>query len=467
MQDRVGVSGALGLLLGVLCAVAGCAGCAGSPSGTADPAVGWWRGSAVHRGARLDLGVHFFRERGVLEATLSSADMMILDQPLDAVQCAGGQVRFTTRDEHPLRFVGHVVGDSIRAVALLGAVPGVVERGPDAAAVLQLGLARVARPPAAPYATRGVQFGGRAGRLVGTLFVPTPAHRKQAGVVLLQGSSSNLAREYLFQADHFARKGFVVLAFDKRGAGASSGEYGAANYEDLASDAAAAVECLRSQPEVDSMRVGVWGLSQGAFIAPLVAARVPALRYIVAVSSPGVPIGEAAVFQDSVRLTSAGFGASDVGRACALDRILLLWLRTGRAGPVLATRLANAADTPWRRASSLPARLPVGAALEGWYWRGRTLDPAPWWHSVHVPVLAVFGAADALIPAALSARRIERALRSNGNRDVTVRAFPAANHELRVLPLVAGGPWDWPRAAPGYQELVTHWMKSHSQSGNP
>lgn len=464
MKDREGAHGALGLLLGVLCAVAGCA---ASPSGTADPAAGWWRGAAVHRGARLDLGVHFYRERGVLKATLSSADMMILDQPLDGVQCTGGQVRFTTRDEHALRFVGHVFGDSIRAAAPVGAVPGVVARGPDDAAALQLGLARVARPPAAPYATRGVQFGGHAGRLAGTLFLPNPAHRKQAGVVLLQGSSSNLASEYLFQADHFARAGFVVLAFDKRGAGASSGDYGAASYDDLASDAAAAIECLRSQPEVDSMRVGVWGLSQGAFIAPLVAARVPALRYIVAVSSPGVPIGEAAVFQDSVRLATAGFGAFDVGRACALDRILLVWLRTGRAGPELATRLANAADTPWRRASSLPARLPVGAALEGWYWRGRTLDPVPWWHSVRVPVLAVFGAADPLIPAALSAQRIERALRANGNRDVTVRAFPAANHELRLLPLVAGGPWDWPRAAPGYLELVTHWMKSHSLPGNP
>jgi len=39
----------------------------------------------------------------------------------------------------------------------------------------------------------------------------------------------------------------------------------------------------------------------------------------------------------------------------------------------------------------------------------------------------------------------------------------AANHELRVLPLVAGGKWDWPRAAPGYLDFVTTWMVERSQ----
>jgi hypothetical protein len=78
-------------------------------------------------------------------------------------------------------------------------------------------------------------------------------------------------------------------------------------------------------------------------------------------------------------------------------------------------------------------------------------------------VLAIYGAADERIPAQASAARIERSLRAGANRDVTVRTFPAANHELRILPLVAGGKWDWPRAAPGYLDLVTTWMVERSQ----
>jgi pimeloyl-ACP methyl ester carboxylesterase len=434
------------------------------PSRTArDPLIGAWNGSAWFQGSRLDFGVRFQREAGALRATMSSPDLLLLDQPLVDVTGDGRQVRFMTPDESPLHFEGTLVGDSLRGTASVPAVPRVVNKG---SAPLVFALGRSAPQTALPYTTKEVSFANGAVRLAGTLFVPTKGENPHAGVVLLQGSSTNLRREYLFYADHFARAGLAVLTFDKRGTGESTGDYGAATYEVLAEDAAAAVECLRGQAGVDKERVGIWGLSQGAFIAPLVAARIP-LRFIVAVSAPGTPIGESAAYQDSMRLTSGGFDSADITRAMSLNRRLLEWLRTGEGKAELGALLAEAADSPWRRASSLPARLPSGAALEGWYWRGRMLDPAPWWRAVHVPVLAVYGAADELVPAKKSAGRIERELHRAKNPDVRVRVFPAANHVLRTLPLVAGGKWDWPRASPGYMDLVTDWMLEHVETGPP
>lgn len=434
-----------------------------APREAYDAPLGTWRGSAMFRGARLDLSVRFEREGSGLRGTMSSADLLLLDQPLEDVRSAGRQVRFVTADDYPLRFEGVVDGDSLRGIAAVPAVPGVVARG-AATHEIRFALRRDRRPAATPpYATREVRFASGEARLAGTLFVPRAAPQPHAGIVLLQGSSSNLRREYRFYADHFARAGLAVLAFDKRGKGESTGDYGAATYDVLAGDAAAAVEFLRAQPGVDRERVGVWGLSQGAFIAPLVAARVPSLRFLVAVSAPGTPVGESAAYQDSIRLVSGGFDSADLQRAMTLNRRLLEWLRTGRDRDELIALLSEAADTGWRRASSLPPRLPSAPSLEGWYWRGRTLDPAPWWRAVRVPVLAVYGAADELIPAGPNSRAIERALRGGSKRDATVRVFPAANHMIRTLPLVAGGPWDWPRAAPGYLELVTNWILEHSR----
>jgi pimeloyl-ACP methyl ester carboxylesterase len=437
---------------------------AGSPG--KDPLVGSWSGSAVFQGSRLDFSVRFHREAGALKATMSSPDLLLLDQPLNDVSSDGRQVRFTTPDESPLRFEGTLVGDSLRGTASVPSVPGVVGKG-QAGSPLRFALGRSALSPTPPYTTREVSFTNGAARFAGTLFIPSASAGARAGVVLLQGSSSNLRREFRFYADHFARAGLAVLTFDKRGKGESTGDYGAATYDVLADDAAAAVECLRRQGGVDPARVGVWGLSQGAFIAPLVAARVPALRFIVAVSAPGTPIGESAAYQDSMRLSSGGFDAADIVRALSLDRRLVEWLRTGEGKAELGALLAEAADTPWRRASSLPARLPSGPPIEGWYWRGRMLDPAPWWRAVHVPVLAVYGASDELVPAKKSAGRVEHELHRAKNPDVTVRVFPAANHVLRTLPLVAGGKWDWPRAAPGYMDLVTGWMREHVDPASP
>ncbi len=426
-----------------------------------DP-VGTWQGTAWLAGAPLELRVRFFRAGSELHATLSCRDMMLLEEPLDSVRCREQQVRFSTADEHALRFTGVWDGDSLRGTAVVPVVPGVTVRA-QAGPTLSWAFGRAPEPAGGPYATRDVRIASGTARLAGTLYVPRSPPGAHAGIVLLQGSSSNRRAEARFHADLFARSGLEVLVFDKRGNGESTGDYATATYDSLAADAAAAIRFLRLQPGVDARRVGLWGLSQGAFIAPLVAARLPDLAFIVALSAPGMPIGVAAAYQDSMRLSSAGFDAADVRRAVSLDWRLNNWLSTGKDQAELGALLDEAGSTRWRRASSLPARLPVGRSVESWYWRGRMLDPLPGWQAVKMPVLLLYGAADELVPARASARAIEHALLRGGNHDVTLKVFPAANHVLRTLPQVAAGKWDWPRAAPGYLDLVTQWIAEHTR----
>ena len=434
--------------------------CAQPPAGLRRARDGAYRGVAVYRGARLPFGVHFRGDGDTLRAFFDSADLMILGQPLELVSYEPPRVAFTTADDHPVRFEGVVAGDSIVGSAAVGAVPGVVAAGDTARMRFSL---QWTLEPAPPYDTRRVHFMSGDVELGGTVYLPPDGPHTLPGVVILQGSSANLRHEYRFYADHFARAGFAVLVFDKRGHGESEGDYGAATYDDLARDAAAALAKLRAEPAVAPARVGLWGLSQGAMLAPMVAASAESLAFVVAVSAPGIPIGLASAYQDSVRLKQAGFGVAQAESAAVLDRRLLDWLRSARGGEPLAAELARVADTPWRRASAIPAQLPSPPALDGWYWRGRLLDPLPAWRALRVPALVVFGEADELLPAAPSAANIGRALREGRNQDHTLKTFPAANHVLRTLPLVAGGEWDWPRAAPGYLDLMTDWMRAHAR----
>jgi len=324
-------------------------------------------------------------------------------------------------------------------------------------------VVRRAPPAPPPYTTREVRVAAPGATLAATLFVPRTATTKHAAVLILQGSSTNLRTEYRFQADQFARAGFVVLTFDKRGNGQSTGNYRRATYDDLVADARAAFDTLASQLEVDSRRAGVWGLSQGALIAPLVAQGKAA--FVVAVSSPGMPISEAAAYQDSLRVAWAGRPEADAARAAAAHRALARALSTNQSSAELKALFASTAREPWRRLTGLPATPPADEELRGWYWLGRTLDPIVWWRSLQVPVLLVYGEADELVSARPSAERLAAALREAGNNDVTTRIYPRANHVVRLVasPLApATGRWEWPRPAPGYLDEVLRWTREKS-----
>jgi pimeloyl-ACP methyl ester carboxylesterase len=49
---------------------------------------------------------------------------------------------------------------------------------------------------------------------------------------------------------------------------------------------------------------------------------------------------------------------------------------------------------------------------------------------VRCPVLAIFGEADPLVPAAASARIWQETLSQAGNNDVTIKIFPDADHVI-------------------------------------
>ena len=65
---------------------------------------------------------------------------------------------------------------------------------------------------------------------------------------------------------HLVEAGFAVLSYDKRGVGGSSGDWLDATMDDLASDAAAALDFLRAQPEVRTEAVGLFGHSEGGWV---------------------------------------------------------------------------------------------------------------------------------------------------------------------------------------------------------
>jgi pimeloyl-ACP methyl ester carboxylesterase len=94
----------------------------------------------------------------------------------------------------------------------------------------------------------------------------------------------------------------VALIYDKRGSGASGGDWKTADYKDLALDALSGVALLRNEASVDPNRIGLHGHSRGGIIASEAARLAPAsIAFLVAEDTVAGPVWE----QDIDRVRNA------------------------------------------------------------------------------------------------------------------------------------------------------------------
>ena len=106
-------------------------------------------------------------------------------------------------------------------------------------------------------------------RCGGDLYLPDGIHDRAPAAAVVMGHSVVMVKEALGpHAEHLARAGFVVLAVDWRTVGSSEGEPRCQwqpfwQVEDLR----AGVSYLRTRPEVDPERIGLWGHSTAAGVA--------------------------------------------------------------------------------------------------------------------------------------------------------------------------------------------------------
>jgi uncharacterized protein len=210
------------------------------------------------------------------------------------------------------------------------------------------------------------------------------------------------------------------------------------------------VELLRNRPEIDSRRIGIYGHSQGATIAPLVASRSPGVSFVIASAASGLPAAEVERYSLRNSLGADNLTADEEREA---HRYVDLVVESGRLGyrtPALDSAIARDSSARW----FFPA-----PPNDNYYWKFSKeiadYDAARYWRIVRVPVLLLYGEKDQRVPVEESRKKIEAALKAAHNRRYTVRVFPNANHTLRVAP--SGSGFAWPSNPPGYLETLRQW----------
>ncbi len=103
--------------------------------------------------------------------------------------------------------------------------------------------------------------------------------------------------------------GFAVMRYDKRGTGESDGEVvgvSLANSPEtiplLAADMNAVLQQLLQQPEIDTDRIGLYGVSQATWYMPLVAESAPEIKFMIILTGGVMPVGVNIRYEELVRI---------------------------------------------------------------------------------------------------------------------------------------------------------------------
>ena len=217
-----------------------------------------------------------------------------------------------------------------------------------------------------------------------------PERTPATALVALHGAQPGLRDDPLFHHLHavLPPAGFAVVTFDRRGEGASTGEPSAGRFELLAADANAVLETTAALDGIE--RVGLWGISQGGWVAPLAAVRFGRAAFLVLLSSCGVTPAEQMRYSTAERMRRAGYSEEAVRQMTTL-RLTLEELARGRGSRAEAERLLEAARAkPWWELEYLPDRLPENFG-DARVWRDEMeFEPEPVFAEVRVPTLLFY-----------------------------------------------------------------------------
>lgn len=277
--------------------------------------------------------------------------------------------------------------------------------------------------------------------LAGTLTLPEKGNKFPA-VVLVTGSGAQNRDEeimghkpFLVIADYLTRNGIAVLRCDDRGTAASQGDYASATNEDFAKDTEAALNYLRSRKEINTRKIGIIGHSCGGTIAFDIAAKDSNISFIISLA--GAAVRGDSLMLKQVELISKSQGMPDpvwqTMKPSVRYRYSLLQQTDKSADEIRKEVYADVTRTmsaeqlkDLNTVQQLSAQ--INSMTSPWYLHFMRYDPTASLKKIKCPVLALNGEKDIQVDADMNLTAIKQHISENGNKNVTIKAYPKLNH---------------------------------------
>jgi pimeloyl-ACP methyl ester carboxylesterase len=411
----------------------------------ANPA-GHWEGAVALPGAPLNVKIDLTLLALAWKGTIDIPQQNATGLALDPITVAGDAVRFTIAGvPGDPTFDGKIAGDSITGTFTQGplSLPFSLTRG--TAAMLPVVAQKPSPASTQSYTEQEVSYSNGPIHLAATLTLPQGPGPFPA-VILITGSGPQNRDEELFGhkpfkliADSLASAGIAVLRADDRGVGQSTGgSVEEATTVELAGDTLAGIDFLKTRLEISRDRIGLIGHSEGAIIAPMLAARSKDVAFIVMLAGTGLPGDQVWLKQREMIDRSSGVDEALVQAKNKDAPVLISAIETGAGFPAIDALVRAQFDSqsqlippdhrPTTQQTQDNATLMTAAMTTRWFRFFLTYDPRPCLRQVTVPVLVMNGDLDRQVSPDQNLPEIEKALKEAGNSDVEIRRMPGLNH---------------------------------------
>jgi pimeloyl-ACP methyl ester carboxylesterase len=301
---------------------------------------------------------------------------------------------------------------------------------------LLLLLPACARQPQ-PARVEEITFQSGEFTLVGDL--RTPSGTGPFPVILFVHGSGQADRTgfgmYLPIMERMLGAGYAVFSWDKPGTGESTGQLEGTSrmYHKGSQIVLDAIKGLKSRRDIDAGHIGLWGISQGGWVMPLVLSQSEDIAFMICVSCGGTSGHDQGVYLNTLQSICAGVPEE---QADELKRLLseLDKARTYEtyAGYVhyretldaLAGIASVAPETSNREVIPEEAWQANDPEFEGWW------NPIGVIEQTTIPVLAIFGDGDPNVDAIQGAFAWRKALEGAGNPNFRVELLPGVGHAM-------------------------------------
>lgn len=446
------------------------------------PLAGSWNGLLNAMDSKLRLVLNITENNGELSSTLDSPDQGAFGIPMDEITVDGDNVTFSAKKMGMnTKLVYNKEKNELTGKFAQGPINEDITFTREEIAKPEVN--RPQEPKTFDYKQEDVKFTNPKGghSLAGTLTTPKSGEFDKV-VVLVSGSGPQDRNEelighkpFLVLSDHLTRNGIAVLRYDDRGVGESTGKFSTGTSMDFADDATAAVDYLKTRPEMKGKQMGVMGHSEGGLIAPIVTTKTD-LDFIVLLAGPGTDSDDLLLEQTEAILLASGENKDDVKNNLVSSEMIFDYmnanpdmpldeLKEGMRG-ILVERFKLLPKEDLEEIGDVDTEInnQIETVTTPWFRYFLNYKPSDYLTQVTIPVLAVNGSLDLQVLPKSNLSAIDKYLKKAGNKNYTIKEFEGLNHLFQVSEDGTGSPNEYGKLEETFNKeammYITEWLNT-------